>query len=427
MAEENQQQTSHSKESLWHTMHPLIKDAIDPHTITKLTPSQLPAYVNNVIDKVAKKLTLKLDEASRKYIHQQILHEIEGFGPIQPLMEDPHITDILINNPKEVYVERNGKLERTNITFRDKNHLMHLLLRTLSISGRNVDTTRPYVDAILPDGSRINAVLEPLVLTGPVVSIRKFGHERFSLKQLVKTGFLTEKAADYLSLATRAKLNILISGGAGSGKTTLLNALLFEIKSDDRIVVIEDTAELELAHKHFIRLLTRAPNIEGKGEITQRDLLRNSLRMRPDRIVVGEIRGNEVMDMFQAMNTGYDGSLSSVHASYTREVPIRLVNLAAMTGLEVSTDFILHQIASCIHVLVHLGRFYDGSRRLMEIDEIRGVSERRIELSNIYRHQFDPQTNEFITSFKKDHIKTLSVERAGQYGLAEELRKELLS
>lgn len=410
---------------LWDTIHPLVSETINPYEVAKLRNEELPHYVAQLIDQTARQLKIKLNEELHQYLKTRLLHEIEGFGPIEPLMQDPHITDILINSPTEIYIERLGQLERTDITFRNKDHLMHLLLRALSTAGRNIDTTKPFVDAILPDGSRINAVMNPLVRNGPVVSIRKFGRERFTLQQLVENKFIHEKAAHYLSLATRLNLNILISGGAGSGKTTLLNALLNEITAAQRMIVIEDTAELELGKKHAIRLLTRPPNIEGKGKITQRDLLRNSLRMRPDRIIVGEIRGDEVMDMFQAMNTGYDGSLSTVHASYTHEVPIRLANLATMTGLEISTDFVIHQISACIHVFVHLGRFYDGKRRVMEISEVAGYKEKQVLLNHIYRHQYDAARNDFVTTLTFEQIKALSLQRASQFGLAKELIREL--
>lgn len=405
------------QKGLWFKVEPILIRMLDTEQVANLSGEDLHAYLKNTVNQLGEKLDLDLSPADKQYLYQQLLNETTGFGPIEPLMQDRTIADILVNGPEQVYIERNGKLELTDIQFRNREHAMHLMMRALGASGRRVDISKPYVDVILADGSRLNAVIAPLVAGGPVISIRKFHYDRFSLADLQRAGFMSKEATEYLYKATRAHLNIIIVGGAGVGKTTLLNALLQEVQPSERVVIIEDTSELQLKNKHAIRMQTRLANIEGQGEITQRELLRNSLRMRPDRIVVGEIRGPEVLEMFQAMNIGYDGSLSSVHASSVEELPLRLTNMAMLTGYDFSPDFVYRQIAASIHVVVQLGRFADGSRRITDIAEVTGFEQNRVLFNTIYHYGYDPNDKQYRPVFAADKIQVLSTEKMRQYGL----------
>lgn len=406
------------QKGLWFKVEPLLTRMLDSEQIAELSDTDLEIYLNSTIDQLDRKIDLNLSDEDRKFLLTQLLYETKGFGPIEPLIRDRTIADILINGPEQIYIERQGKLLLTDIQFRDREHAMHLLMRALGSSGRRVDVSKPYVDVILTDGSRLNAVVAPLVNGGPIISIRKFHYDRFSLKDLQSSGFMSQEAMDYLHRATQAHLNMIIVGGAGTGKTTLLNALLQEVQPNERVVVIEDTSELELKNKHAIRMQTRLPNIEGLGEITQRDLLKNSLRMRPDRIIVGEIRGGEVLEMFQAMNIGYDGSLSTVHASSLDELPIRLANMSSLTGYNFPYDFIYRQIAACIHVAVQLNRFHDGARRITNISEIVGMdAQGNVIFNEIYRYRYETELKQYRPSFSPEKVKVLSIDRARQYGL----------
>lgn len=403
--------------ALWIKTEPLLTRMLDTETIASLSDENLKHYLTETIDQFERKSDLHFSDADRQFLQQQLLNETKGFGPIESLMQDSSISDILINGPKQVYIERNGQLTLTPIQFRDREHILHLLMRALANSGRRVDTAKPYVDVILADGSRLNAIIAPLVNNDPVVSIRKFQYDRFSLKDLEKEGAISPEGALYLSRAVRAHLNMIIVGGIAAGKTTLLNALLQEVQPHERIVLIEETSELELKNKHAIHMQTRIPNIEGYGEITQRDLLRNSLRMRPDRIVVGEIRGPEVLEMFQAMNIGYDGSLSTVHASSIEDLGLRLISLSALTGYNLPPHFIYRQLAETIHVVVQLGRFHDGARRVIRISEISGLKENEVLYNDVYRHVYDQNQQKYNCEFYAQNARVLTVDRARQYGL----------
>lgn len=407
---------SKQQKDLWFKVEPLLLRMLDSEEIANLSDEDLEIYLRDLIDRLGRKIDLDLSPSDRKFLLNQLLNETKGFGPLESLMQDKSIADILVNGPSQVYIERNGKLELTDVQFRDREHVMHLLLRALGSSGRRVDISRPYVDVILADGSRLNAVIAPLVTGGPVISIRKFHYHRFSLSDLKSVGSLNDEAVDYLIKAVKSHLNIIIVGGAGVGKTTLLNALLQQVPPTERIVVIEDTSELELKNQHAIRMQTRSSNIEGEGEITQRELLRNSLRMRPDRIIVGEIRGPEVLEMFQAMNIGYDGSLSSVHASSVEELPMRLANMAMLTGYNYPHELVYRQIASSINVVVQLGRFADGTRRVTDIAEVVGLENDQVQFNYIYSYKYDPESKGYQASFSPEKIKVLSKEKARQYG-----------
>ena len=324
-------------------------------------------------------------QTTRLRIIRDIQDEILGLGPLEALFRDPSITDILVNGPKKVYIERRGKLEQAPVFFDNDRHLMTIIERIVSRVGRRIDESSPMVDARLPDGSRVNAIIPPLAIDGASLSIRRFPAERLTMQRLIEFGALTRPMALVLAAAVRSRLNILIAGGTGSGKTTMLNCLSAEIPPDERIITIEDSAELQLQQPHVVRLETRPPNIEGHGEVTQRDLVRNSLRMRPERIVLGEIRGGEALDMLQAMNTGHDGSLATIHANTPRDTLMRLESMVAMTGLNIPTGAVRHQIASALDLLLQLERQEDGRRRITSIDEVQGMEGEVITTAQIFR------------------------------------------
>jgi pilus assembly protein CpaF len=325
-----------------------------------------------------------LSRQEREQLVLEVEHETFGLGPLEPLMQDPTVSDILVNGSKEVYVERRGKLERTRVIFRDDAHLLQVIERIVSAVGRRVDESSPMVDARLPDGSRVNAVIPPLALDGPVLSIRRFAADPYRMTDLVEFGTLTSGLAEILRAAVQARLNILVSGGTGAGKTTMLNVLSNAIPNTDRIVTIEDSAELQLQQEHVVRLETRPPNIESQGAVTQRDLVRNALRMRPDRIVVGEVRGPEVLDMLQAMNTGHDGSLSTVHANSTRDALSRLETMVLMSGISLPMRAMRDYIASALDLMVHLARLSDGTRKVTRVTEIVGMEEDVVTTQDIF-------------------------------------------
>ncbi len=333
------------------------------------------------------KTGLRLPTALQKQLFEEILNDILGYGPIQPLLDDPEVSEVMVNGPRKVYVERKGKLQRTPIMFDDDEHVMRIIERIVLPLGRRVDADRPTVDARLPDGSRVNAVIPPVALDGPTITIRKFRQDRLTVRDLIQFGSLTEFMARFLDACVKARLNIVISGGTGSGKTTLLNVLSGFIPEDERIVTIEDAAELQLQQDHVVRLETKPPSVDGGGEVTIRDLVRNALRMRPDRIVVGETRGGEALDMLQAMNTGHDGSLTTVHANSPRDATARLETLVMMAGLELPLKVVRQQIASAVDLIVQQSRLKDGSRKVTAITEVAGMEGDMIVLSDIFRFE----------------------------------------
>ena len=326
-------------------------------------------------------------QTTRQRIIRDIQDEILGLGPLESLLRDPGISDILVNGANQVYVERRGKLEQVPVYFDSDGHLLSIIERIVSRVGRRIDESSPMVDARLPDGSRVNAIIPPLALDGPALSIRRFPADRLTINRLIELGALTRHMAQLLAATVRGRLNILISGGTGTGKTTLLNCLSGEIPPDERIVTVEDSAELQLQQPHVVRLETRPPNIEGKGEISQRDLVRNSLRMRPDRIVLGEIRGGEALDMLQAMNTGHDGSLATIHANSPRDALTRLESMVAMTGLNLPTGPVRAQIGSALDLIIQLERQEDGRRRIISVDEVQGMEGEIITTAQIFRFE----------------------------------------
>ncbi len=333
-----------------------------------------------------------LSFAERERLAREILDEIFGLGPLEPLLKDPTISDILVNRSDRVYIERNGKLELTGLSFKDDQHLMQIIDRIVSRVGRRVDESSPMVDARLADGSRVNAVIPPLAIDGPTLSIRRFGRDPLTARNMIENKTLTEPMLELLSSMVKGKLNVLISGGTGAGKTTLLNVLSGYIPPTERIITIEDAAELQLKQEHVVRLETRAPNIEGKGAVRQRQLVINSLRMRPDRIVVGEVRGEEAFDMLQAMNTGHEGSMTTVHANSERDALARIENMCLMANLNIPERAIRQQLVSAIHGVVQVARMADGTRKVIAISEITGMDGDMITMQDIFvfeRHGID--------------------------------------
>jgi pilus assembly protein CpaF len=327
---------------------------------------------------------LPMNMVEREKIFSEIIDEVLGYGPLEPLLKDPTVSDILVNAYKNIYIERFGKLEPTDVRFKDDTHLMRIIDKIVSSVGRRIDESSPMVDARLPDGSRVNAIIPPLALDGPSVSIRRFAVNPLELDDLINYQTLTTGIAEILKGIIKARLNVIISGGTGSGKTTLLNILSRFIPDDERIVTIEDAAELQMKQDHVVRLETRPANIEGRGEVVQRDLVRNSLRMRPDRIIVGEVRGKEAFDMLQAMNTGHDGSLTTIHANTPRDALMRLETMVAMANMDIPSEFLRKYVSSAIDLIIQVSRMVDGKRKLVSVQEITGMEGNVITTQEIF-------------------------------------------
>jgi len=368
-------------------LHRTLINRMDLTKLSSLTPEQVHAEVSRLAETVLAQEAMPLSVSERERLVNDVQHELFGLGPLEPLLADSTISDILVNRHDMIYIERRGKLEPTNVRFKDDEHLMRVIERIVSSVGRRIDESSPMVDARLQDGSRVNAIIPPLAIDGPVVSIRRFGSDPLKMSTLIDFKALTKDIADMLQMVVTARLNVLISGGTGAGKTTLLNALSAYIPENERIVTIEDSAELQLQQPHTVRLETRPPNIEGRGEVTQRDLVRNALRMRPDRIVIGEVRGGEAIDMLQAMNTGHDGSLTTIHANTPRDALSRLETMIQMTGMRLSDRAMRQQIASALNLVVQVARLSDGSRRVTSISEITGMEGETITMQEIFQYE----------------------------------------
>jgi len=365
-------------------LHRKILDRLDLEKLGRSTGDSAREEVLVLIRNSVNSEVIPLSFAERERLSREILDEIFGLGPLEPLLKDPTISDILVNRFDKVYIERAGKLELTGLSFKDNGHLMQIIERIVSRVGRRVDESSPMVDARLPDGSRVNAIIPPLALDGACLSIRRFGRDPVTARNMIENHTLTEAMLELLSIMVKGKLNLLISGGTGAGKTTLLNVLSGYIPNVERIVTIEDAAELQLKQEHVVRLETRAPNIEGKGAVRQRQLVINSLRMRPDRIVVGEVRGEEAFDMLQAMNTGHEGSLTTVHANSVRDALARVENMVSMANLNIPERAVRHQIASAIHAVVQVARLSDGTRKVISISEVTGLDTESISMQDIF-------------------------------------------
>ncbi|NLY52490.1 MAG: CpaF family protein [Firmicutes bacterium] len=369
-------------------IHEELVGAVDPELLTGTDDGakkqELERKLAELVEGIIEEEAPHLSGAERQRITGDIIDEVMGFGPITPLLNDPTISEVMVNGPKQVYVEREGRLEITDVAFRDDAHVMHIVEKIVAPLGRRIDESMPMVDARLPDGSRVNAIIPPLSLNGPVLTIRKFAADPFTVEDLIEFGTLTPEIAEFLEACVRVRLNIVVSGGTGSGKTTLLNVLSSFIPQNERIITIEDAAELQLQQDHVVSLESRPPNIEGKGAIAIRDLVRNALRMRPDRIVVGEVRGGEALDMLQAMNTGHDGSLTTGHANTPRDMLSRLETMVLMAGMELPVRAIREQIASAIDLIVQTSRLRDGSRKIIQITEVQGMEGDVITLQDIF-------------------------------------------
>ena len=399
-------------------LHKRLLDNLNLSALESASESDLRSEIVAISGEALDELGVVLNREERQTLNQDLYDEVTGLGPLEPLLKDDTVNDILVNGPQQVFVERAGKLELTDTTFKDERHLLRIIDKIVSAVGRRVDESNPYVDARLADGSRFNAMVPPIGVDGSLVSIRKFKKEKLSIDDLVNFGAFTEEMAAYLQAAVATRLNIIVSGGTGSGKTTTLNALSSFINDDERILTIEDTAELQLQQTHVGRMESRPPNVEGKGAVTQRDCLRNALRMRPDRIIVGETRGEEVIDMLQAMNTGHDGSMTTIHANSARDGVSRLENMIAMAGIEMPIKAVRSQISSAVNLIVQASRLQDGSRRMVSITEVTGMEGEVISMQEVFRYQRVGLTpdNKIIGHFTATGVRSNFSERFKMWG-----------
>ena len=415
----NTEHAPHSFQEIKSRLHRTLINRMDLTKLSSLTQEQAHAEVSRLAETLLSQDAMPLSVAERERLVNDVQHELFGLGPLEPLLADSTISDILVNSHRTIYIERRGKLERTDVSFKDDEHLMRVIERIVSSVGRRIDESSPMVDARLQDGSRVNAIIPPLSIDGPVLSIRRFGAEPLKMEKLVEYKALTREIAEMLQMCVTARLNTLISGGTGAGKTTLLNALSAYIPDTQRIVTIEDSAELQLQQPHVVRLETRPSNIEGKGEVAQRDLVKNALRMRPDRIVIGEVRGGEAIDMLQAMNTGHDGSLTTIHANTPRDALSRLETMIQMTGMNLSERAMRQQIASALDVVLQVARLSDGTRRVTSISEITGMEGDTITMQEVFHFErtgISPQ-GEVIGRFRPTGIRPRFAEKLKAAGM----------
>jgi pilus assembly protein CpaF len=397
----------------------LFLSRVDPSTAAQLDKPRLGAEIERLVDAIATEEKIKVNEREQRELASEFLADMVGLGPLEPLIEDEQVTDILVNGPNSIYVERKGKLERTAIRFRDNQHVVNVAQRIASSVGRRVDESSPMVDARLADGSRVNIVVPPLALDGVSISIRKFAKRALTFEAMLKQGNVSLPLARTLEIAAASRLNVLISGGTGSGKTTLLNAMSRVIDHDERIVTIEDAAELQLQQPHVVRLETRPANLEGKGEISQRGLLRNALRMRPDRIVIGEVRGAEAIDMLQAMNTGHDGSMSTIHSNSPRDALMRLENMVLMGAVNLPSRAVRAQIVGAINLVVQVERMRDGIRRVQRVTEVIGLEGEVITTQDLFEYRYEGEGRDGLLKGRYEMAKGLPhfMPRAAYHGL----------
>ncbi|MGE5507743.1 MAG: CpaF family protein [Chitinophagales bacterium] len=405
-------------------VHEKLVAELDPKLIERLDggdqSDEVRAAIEAVIAEVLDAEAPNMTRTDRQALVTEIIDEVLGFGPINGLLNDPNISEVMVNGPRQVYIERKGKLVLTDVVFRDNNHVMHVIEKIVAPLGRRIDESSPMVDARLPDGSRVNAIIPPLSLVGPCITIRKFSKDPLQIKDLIRFGSLSEQMAWFLEACVKSRLNIVVSGGTGSGKTTTLNVLSSFIPEDERIVTVEDAAELQLRQDHVVSLESRPPNIEGKGAVHIRDLVRNCLRMRPDRIVVGEVRGGEALDMLQAMNTGHDGSLTTGHANSPRDMLARLETMVLMAGMELPVKAIREQIASAVDLIVQQSRLRDGSRKITHITEVQGMEGEIITLQDIFvfeQRGVDETTGKIVGRHKPTGIRPKFIDKFYNAGI----------
>ncbi len=399
-------------------VHRKLLERLNLSNLDRLDRQQVADAVRKVVHDLITQESVPLNFEERDAVVVQVLDEIFGLGPLEPLIKDPEVSDILVNTYKQVYIERHGRLERTDVMFQDDRHLLQVIDRIVSAVGRRIDDSSPMVDARLPDGSRVNAIIKPLALDGPHLSIRKFKRDALSGEDLLRTESLTEQMLALLKAVVKSRLNVLISGGTGAGKTTLLNILSSFIPVTERIVTIEDSAELQLKQPHVVRLETRPANIEGQGEVPQRLLLINALRMRPDRIIMGECRGSEAIDMLQAMNTGHDGSLTTLHANTPRDALSRLETMISMANLDLPERAMRQQISSAINLVIQVSRLSDGTRKLMQISEIVGMEGEIITMQDIFVYEREGMENDKVLGrFRATGIRPRFSDRLKSYGI----------
>ncbi|MBQ0750892.1 MAG: CpaF family protein [Roseovarius sp.] len=399
-------------------LHRAMLDHLNLAALDSATESDLRTEISSIAGEILEEKGIVLNREDRTQLTQELYDEVKGLGPLETLLKDDTVNDILVNGPHQIFIERAGKLELSDVTFKDEKHLLRIIDKIVSAVGRRVDESNPYVDARLADGSRFNAMVPPVAVDGSLVSIRKFKKDKLGIDDLVRFGAFSEEMAAYLQAAVATRLNVIVSGGTGSGKTTTLNALSSFIANDERILTIEDTAELQLQQIHVGRMESRPPNVEGKGEVSPRDCLKNALRMRPDRIIVGETRGEEVIDMLQAMNTGHDGSMTTIHANNPRDGISRLENMVAMAGIEMPLKAVRSQIASAVNLIVQASRLQDGSRRMTSITEITGMEGDVISMQEIFRFQRVGLTpdNKIIGHFTATGVRSHFSERFRLWG-----------
>src|SRR6204780_3793166 len=399
-------------------IHRKLIQKLNLDRLTEINREEVRREVGHILEALVVGESTPMNLQERERLAQEVLDEVFGLGPLEPLLADPTVSDILVNTYKRVYVERKGMLEQTGVQFRDDAHLMSIIDRIVSSIGRRIDESSPMVDARLADGSRVNAIIPPLALDGACLSIRRFGRDPGTARNMIENHTLTEAMLELLSIMVKGRLNLLISGGTGAGKTTLLNVLSGYIPNVERIVTIEDAAELQLKQEHIVRLETRAPNIEGKGAVRMRQLVINSLRMRPDRIVVGEVRGEEAFDMLQAMNTGHEGSLTTIHANSGRDALARVENMVSMANLNIPERAVRHQIASAIHAVVQVARLSDGTRKVIAVSEVTGMDDQSITMQDIFvfeRRAVD-ETGKVRGAFRATGVRPQFAERLANAG-----------
>jgi pilus assembly protein CpaF len=406
-------------QALKHRIHQALLDRVDLEGMQRLSPDQIRDELSLLVGRLLDEDSVVINEVERKSLTRDIQYEVLGFGPLEPLLADPSVSDILVNSAHQVYVERHGKLELSTVRFANDAHLMKIIDKIVSRVGRRVDESSPMVDARLPDGSRVNAIIPPLAIDGPMMSIRRFSAEPLRLADLVEFQSMTPDMATLLQGLGRAKINILISGGTGSGKTTMLNVISGFISHSERIITVEDAAELQLQQPHVVRLETRPPNIEGKGEVTQRALVRNALRMRPDRIILGEVRGGEALDMLQAMNTGHEGSMATIHANNPRDALTRLENMISMAAATLPVKAMRQQISSAIGVVVQVSRLADGKRKVLSISEITGMEGEIITMQEVFgfKQTGMDQQGKVLGQFRASGVRPRFCERLRSFGI----------